>query len=237
MDPAGAGVFSVGEFAMDGCSVAGFGGDLYVAWTAPSGQVYYSTVGQVAGTVDPIALYNISSAHAPALASFDGDLYIGWTGTNGELNVRNITTSRQLTFEHSGQTPSLDAAEGYLNIAWTGTGNNEINVASLPASLSGEHCKQTLTAENSALPPQISNIEGYPYLAWTGEDSGHHINLLQDNYNPDSINGPCSFPDTSGSLGSGYQADTAPGLSPLGSDLWIIWGGTDGHSTLNITQS
>jgi len=223
-----------GIAANGGCSMAGFGGQEYVAWTDPSsGAVDYDTVDQTTGgVIDPISLFGAFSNFAPALASWNNNLYIAWTGTNGKLNVRDITTSFQKSFEASSAAPALNGGPGYLEIAWLGSTNTHLNVAALSSGLS-ENCKETFANETSALSPGLTTLNGRPYLSWTGQDSLGHINLIADS----SASNGCAFPNSSGKIGDAYESVSAPGLSQFNGAVWIIWGGIDKNSTLNITKS
>jgi hypothetical protein len=215
---------------LNGCAAAGFGGTDYYAWTDDSNnQVSYASPSPATGSIDPIHLWNAFSVAGPALAKVGNDLYVAWTGMDLRLNVRDITTGRQATFESSRLAPALNSSGGGLNIAWTGT-NGHLNVASLNSSLQ-ETCKQTFT-QTSYFAPGLTNLGGRAYLGWTGEDAAHHINLISDR----SLTNTCDFPDTSAPLGNAFLANTTPGLGPLNGHIQIIWGGTDKNITLNVAQ-
>ncbi|MBV9449573.1 MAG: hypothetical protein JO345_27135 [Streptosporangiaceae bacterium] len=218
--------------ALGGCSVAGFNGNMYVAWTDPSTrQVAYATMDFSTGVLNGIIRpENVFSPFAPSLAAWNNNLYIAWTGTDGRLNVRDLTTVQQATFEASSHAPALTGGPGYLEIAWVGSTNIHLNVAALSAALS-ETCKETF-AQSSVMTPGLTTLNGRPYLSWIGEDVFSHINLIADTT---ATNG-CAFPDTEGKLGDAYESQTTAGLSPSNGAVWMIWGGeTDG--ALNIAQS
>jgi hypothetical protein len=216
--------------ALNGCSAAGFGGSEYYAWTDDStGAVDYGQAASASGLVDQIPIWNAFSVAGPALAKAGNDLYVAWTGTDLRLNVRDITTGRQATFESSRLAPALNGGGGGLNIAWTGT-NGHLNVAGLNSSLQ-ETCKQTFR-QTTYFAPGLTNLGGRAYLSWAGEDSARHINLIADR----SLTNTCDFADTSAPLGKSFLANTTPGLGPLNGHIQIIWGGTDKNITLNVAQ-
>jgi hypothetical protein len=94
--------------------------------------------------------FGASSSHSPALAAHAGRVYLAWKGSgNEELNVARIELDAELfpgslsvggleakqvfPDDTTEEAPALVSHGGRLLLAWKGAGNDNLNIAQVPA--------------------------------------------------------------------------------------------------------
>jgi hypothetical protein len=161
-------------------AVAGAGGLLHVAWTAPNGKLNLTPVDGAPGRAEsPAMVHRQRSASAPALAaSGRDDLVLAWTGTDRHVNLLTLAGPRTgapvwLRDARTDASPAVCRHGDAMVVAWTG-GDRRINLMTVSAG--GPAQPLRLEQARSPAGPALCSHRGRLVLAWAGGD--RRVNLL-----------------------------------------------------------
>jgi hypothetical protein len=169
---------------------AALGSTLYLAWTGPANQIYYSTTSYDTGWSSPASVCKGSTCAettaAPALAASASTLYVAWTTAANTIEVASYAggvwtfgPTQPMATPYPGTAPALAVYDNTLFLAW-------IQQESGPATCGASQCFQvmyeTLSASSTVWSPAAPTTasSSFPvapalgvytlgglYLAWT----------------------------------------------------------------------
>lgn len=213
-------------------SLAGVGGQLYLAWRGDGNEHMNVIVSHDGGRSFAEKLVTVDTSDtSPAICEMNGKLYLAWKGSgNDNLNVAQVTldgnfaptglTNKVILGDTSGSTPALCSLNGMLYLSWRGDGNDQICIMRSPDGITWTN--QYVSNQTTPVSPALGVCNGQLFAAWRG-DGNDQLNVasiaLDASKAPTGINSVTTLTIT---------APQAPALAGLNGFLYLSFMGENG---------